>query len=227
MSPRIPLLAGLVLASLALPAFAQEADPEPPSRTTSYKTPQACFEASIKASQKKDFKTAVDCLAPSTHKDVAAQTALMMLGMKNLGEEFSKTFKPVFEVMEKHGLTEKATKDIKTTDPKAAMKTLAGLIKKPTPFLVELMAAQDKAAAGLNGGLGVIQNLKYKLADVKVKGDKATATLEMSFNGSDMKQPMEFVKFRGGWKMMPNLQAEALVVPAPAQKEEKLIERRR
>ena len=84
-----------------------------------YKTPEECFDASETAASKGDFKTAVGCLAPRSQKEMAASSAVMVLriegpvqqGQRKVeAEDAAKAFKPVFEALDRHRLTEKATR---------------------------------------------------------------------------------------------------------------------
>src|SRR5262245_24042479 len=109
------------LAAVALPlafGLAARADtPEPPPTEKVYKTPQAVFDAAMAAQQKKDFKTAVACVAPEAQMDMATGFAWAALNIKaNNNDEFRKAFKPLFDVLDKHGLTEKATRNIPLGD---------------------------------------------------------------------------------------------------------------
>jgi hypothetical protein len=189
---------------LALALAAHGRPPLPPAKDKVYKTPQAVFDAAMAASRKKDFKAAVTCLAPEAQKDMAAGFAYAALNIKEGNtEEVRKGFKPLFDVLERHGLTGKATKDIQTgDDPKTAEKSrlaLRRLIKDHAAFAAEYLAAQDKVGGGERRG-----ETKIRLADLKIDGEKATGTMVVDFGGSEDKRlPVEFVKIGGGWKMIP------------------------
>jgi len=192
--------------SLAAVAFAQE----PAPKEKQYKTPQAVFDAAMAAQERKDFKTAVACVAPEARKDLAASLALNALNIKQGNtKEVRKELKPLFDVLDKHGLTEKAVKDVQLgDDPKTVEKSrekLKKLIKKPADFAVDYMTAQDKVGAGERPG-----ESKIKLTGVKINGDKATGTMSIDFGGSsDTILPVEFVKINGGWKFIPEPKRKA------------------
>jgi len=236
---RLAILCGLVLAQLAAaPPSRDDVDPEPPYHTKRYSSPKACFDAYARASDKGDYKTAFDCLSPEAQKDTAAFTVFAMLALKdnNLPEEFRKAYKPVYDVMDKHGLTDKALKDFKGQGfaMKMPEKTRLGirkLIKKPMALMLDMTAAQEKAQK--EGGLGqLVQQVKPKttLTDLKTKGDKASGTIVVSYGGGEAKQSVEFVKLSVGWKMVPSLEiVGGGVAPnaPPVQKEAKQEKLRR
>jgi hypothetical protein len=192
----------LALTAFTLLVLAQ--DPEPSRDSVVHKTPQAVFDAAMVAQNKKDFKAMVACLAPEARKDMASGFAWAALNIKegNPGE-IRKALKPMFDVLDKHGLTQKATKNIQLgDDPKVEAKSrlaLRKMIKNHAAFAAEYLAAQDKVGGGDRPG-----ETKTKLTELKIKGDKATATMEVDFGGNQpTRQPIEFVKIGGGWKMIP------------------------
>jgi hypothetical protein len=211
---RLAILCGLVLAQLAAaPPSRDDVDPEPPYFTKRYSSPQTCFDAYAKASDKGDHKTAFDCLSPEAQKDTAAFTVYTMLSIKdNVPEEFKKTFKPVFDVMAKHGLTDKALKDFKADVnvmkmPEKTRLGLRKLIKKPLALMLDLSAAQEKVQKEGGFGLPAPQvKPKTTLSDLKTKGDKASGTMVVSYGGFETKQAVDFVKLNVGWKMVPSLE---------------------
>ena len=106
-------LAAFATLSLAAVAFAQE----PAPKEKLYKTPQAVFDAAMAAQARKDFKTAVACVAPEAQTEMAASFALNTLNIKEGNkDEIRKAFKLLFDVLDKHGLTEKAVKDVQLGD---------------------------------------------------------------------------------------------------------------
>jgi hypothetical protein len=230
---RLAILCGLALGLLAGASVGRDDDdkgndPEPPYRTRRYASPKACFDAYAKATEKKDYKTAFDCLSPEAQKDQAAFTVYALSSLPaNLPDEFKKMYKPVLDVLDKHGLTEKARKDFKGDGfamkmPEKARLGLRKLIKKPQALLLDLTAAQEKMMK--DGGLPAVQaNPKFTLNDLKVKGDKASGKMVMSFSGTELKQSVEFVKLNVGWKMVPSMEYEGLgggaPAPAPADKD--------
>jgi hypothetical protein len=114
--------------------------------------------------------------------------------------------------MDKHGLTEKATREVKESkDPKEnekAKKAALELVKDPEAFLADFLAAFDSI-----GGVKDENKVKEKLTDVKTDGDKATGTIVRTFKGKDdkeveVKEEVRFVKVDGSWRMIPQLMGE-------------------
>jgi len=188
-----------------------------------YKSPEECFEAGTKAFEKGDHKTWIGCLAPIAQNEFAAEfgvefissrAQVMELKDKDQKEALLKAFKPIFDAMDKHGLTEKATKDVKKSkdvkEHEKAKKAVLKLVKDPEAFLVDLLTAFDSL-----GGLKDKNKAKEKLTNVKYDDDKtkATAVIVRTYKDKDekeveRKEKVSFVKIDGGWRMVPQLKAE-------------------
>jgi hypothetical protein len=195
--------AGLALAMLALTAAAQKDDAE----AQVHKTPKAVFEAAEAARKKGDFKGFLDCFTPASHKRMAGDLAYKGLAMKADADQgraparFKEKLKPIIKVLQKHGLTEKATKKIMresfSTDRDKAMRALAGLIKDPAAFAAEFMPAMEKFA----GPPPSKEKPTARLTDIKIDGDRAKGTLVVS-DGFSRKQPIQFARVSGGWRIV-------------------------
>ncbi len=167
-----------------------------------FKTPQAVFTAMQKASAKKDFASAVACIAPTARKDVAAQLAAHALALRSSDNPaVVKAAKPMLDVLAKHGLTEKATGRFDASDMAAARKKAAALIKKPDAFAADMMAAQDRMTAAV--GLGGAPLPKMKLAELKIDGARAGAVIVTEIGGAEVRQPIRFVRTPDGWRVLP------------------------
>lgn len=200
----------LTLAALlgfSFSALCEDKKPEPPPSAKVYKSPEAVYAASVAAGEKGDAEAAVHCVAPSAHADMAAFLAFNALSARRLSEKQPKLFAGVLAVLDKHGLTEKATKEISATDQKAAVKALAPLIKKPTEFAIEMSTAQHEFAAKMGGKKAKVT---HKLTDLGIDGDKATAKAVMTMGDQTFEQPMKFVKVGKGWKMLPNFSSQPM-----------------
>jgi hypothetical protein len=227
-------LAGLLLAALAACAAAQkdkdEKDKDKPKPKV-YKTPQDCFDALQTALQKRDAHLLVATLTPEFQKTIATQMVTSAVYRRDdlRGEpakdkkgkddkerekkrkERLKKFEPLFEVMDKHGLTEKATKDLErknlTLTPKGQEAALK-LLEDPAAFAGDYLAVMDKIEPDPDAGAP-----KEKLTDLKIDGDRATgtavATRRVKVKDKDKdkevesKRPVAFAKVDGGWRIAP------------------------
>jgi len=217
---RTATLAGLVLAALAVSAFAdkeqddkKDKDKDKPKAKV-YKTPQDVFDAFVVAGQKDDHKTVAALLAPQAQKDVAAILAILIGADRPMLEESKeedaqkllKTFKPVYDTMDKHGVTVKVLEKVKKSKDKKEMekskKAVLAVIKDPEAFIVDVMTAVDKLGFG-----GEKAKTKEELKDLKIDGDKAKGTLVRTTKFEDKesvkKEPIEFVKINGSWRVIP------------------------
>src|SRR5690242_20656831 len=114
--------AALLLAALALPAPASQDKGEKPKerpKPAVYETPQECFDAQVAAMlkrPKKDAKAAAEALTPAARKRLAGQAAyqgLLLRGEAGKDEDARKKYKPFLAVLDRHGLTAKATAGVK------------------------------------------------------------------------------------------------------------------
>jgi hypothetical protein len=214
MKARCVALSALLLACFALSAAAQKDKDEKPKdkeKPKAYKTPQEVFDAFLTSLNKRDAKTFVACVDPDTLDQVAAFYAVQGLQRRQRAEggttasKLAKLWKPTLDVLNKHGLTAKATKDVKLgKDPSPAELAKAHaavlpLLKDKAGFIVDYQNARDTELPKAKE-----DDLKAKLRDVKINGDKATGTMVVTISvKEEKKDPVEFVKVGGGWKIVP------------------------
>lgn len=199
-----------ILLPALLCSLAPTPEPEPPGGGVYYNTPQAVFDASRKASEKGDYMTVVDCIAPEMRRDYAASLVVQALMLKGVGlAGGDKAARPIKAVLDRHGLTDKALSGISLGSGGAgparkARAAIAKLIKKPKAFAAEMMAAQQKWARALDlpGGLPKSPN---KLVGVKVEGKKASGLAVMELGDTRVEYKVGFVKGPAGWRMLPQL----------------------
>jgi hypothetical protein len=207
MKVRIVALVAPLLGALLLSAAAADEKEQPKAKI--YKTPQEVFDAFVPALYKRDARTFVGCLAPDVIKRLAGDYArrgvqrriIAETGGKDGGknEKVLKLWQGTFDVLDKHGLTARATKAVKLTDKDRAEAALVKLLKDPAAFLVDYQEALDK----LDSGKPKEKEPKAKLSDVKIDGDKATGTITIKYDGGEEKRPVAFSKVGGGWKIDP------------------------
>jgi hypothetical protein len=206
-----PALGALLLAALAPAADAQA---EKRDSGAAYNSPQAVFEAAQAAQKKEDFKSFVACFAPEAQKELAAGLAFQALRQQAAvrGDEKLRTqFKPILDALNKHGLTDEVGKKVKLNpsdraEAEQAQRELQGLIKEPAALAADLMTAYSKTEP-FNRKPAEVPT--PQLTDVKIDGDKARGTIVVKVQGRELKQPAEFVKVGGSWKLAPQPQ------PAP------------
>jgi hypothetical protein len=221
-------LAGLLLAALATCAAAQKDKEEPKKdkdkapKAELYKTPQDCFDDTAKAFETQDMRLMMNCLTPTAQVRFVVLFAEGALSLRPLAKDegIAKTYKPVFDALDRHGLTEKATKDLEYEGrslTKKGQEQLKKLVKDPTAFVLDLTAAFEKINPkpkdkDKDKGKGK-DDPRPKLTDVKIDGDKATATV-IDFVRSrpkdkdkeevtERKNPVTFEKINGGWRVDP------------------------
>jgi hypothetical protein len=178
--------------------------------TKFYKTPQLCFDAFSVAAQKNDWRTFIGCLTPEDQRKVAATCAHQGCRdyYKVQGTDAAKKYKALFDVMNRHGLTAKAIKDLPATllSPNISEEEegeYLKLIKEPATFASEFMLEKEKVEPTPNPSK---DQPKPKLTDVKIDGKEATATSVTSRGkGAEAKESTEsvvvFKKIGGGWRI--------------------------
>jgi hypothetical protein len=193
------VISALVLTSMVVTAGAQE-------KPGAYDTPETVFKAAQAAIKRQDIKGYFGCLTEDSQKLMTG--GLVMHGSmikagaaRNPGDEMAELVKPIDEVFSKHGLTEEALKKIgPPKDAREAAKNIraaADLVKSRVGFSSDMIAVLEKGRPK-----GADPFAAGKLADVKIEGDRARGTIEMKFGESEHKEPIQFVKVDGSWKLV-------------------------
>jgi len=224
-------LALLSLPAFAAEDKDKDKDKEKPNKVKSatYKTPEECFDAVVTAIGKRDAYLLIGAVTPKMQKEMAADLASQGVRMRAMAagktprplekdskdgkdkddkdkarpdEKLAKEYKPFFDVMDRHGLTEKALKDVEAKDfgltPKGRQEVLK-LLDDPATFAADFMDAQGKADPRPKDKDKDAP--KPKLVDLKVEGDKATAAVVLG--DSKRKEAVAFEKVGGGWRIDP------------------------
>lgn len=182
-----------------------------------YDSPQAVFEAAKAATAEKDWKTFAGCLTEES-RDVFAGGLVMMTGMIKAfsvgfagpegAEEAKAKIKPLDDVLAKHGLTEEVMKKAEPKqppgggDPEAmtkALRAMAAPIDDRTAFIADVFAAFEKIGDSPADEMDMLANAT--LADVEIDGETATGTVIQRQNGQEKKEPIEFRKVDGSWRI--------------------------
>jgi hypothetical protein len=215
MKSRGVFLCGMVLASMAITAGAQE-------KVSVYNSPRAVFVMARAALKKRDVKAFMSCLTEDSQLLMTGQ--LVMLGMVIKADaaldksgKAAELVKPVDEIFKKHGLTKQAAPQTRNRPDAAAQlqakRQLAKLVKDRSAFCADLLAALQKADA--KAGSPLFADAEWD--EVKIDGDKATGT--MLVGKKKEKRPIDFAKAGGGWLLvLPNPKSEAAKPPPQPKK---------
>jgi hypothetical protein len=180
-----------------------------------YRTPEEVFEAAKKAIAREDWKGFCATLTDDSRDMLAGGLAMMPLMAKGFakfaGEEKEKEIlaklKPLTEVLNKHGLTEETLNKMKDEkpaglDPEAirkGLKRLVSPIKDRCAFVAEMAAALKKMGGKKDQGAPLPKDAELK--DLKIEGDKAKGVVVSKADDKEKRDPIEFRKVGGGWKI--------------------------
>jgi hypothetical protein len=213
---RAVTLAGLLLAALATCAVAQK-DKGDKLEARKFATPKECFEAFDKAMTKRDARLMVGCMTPAAVKKLAIEMAVYGISLRakaaalDKKDELVTMSKPFFDVLDRHGLTEKAIKGLKIKgySSKEDREAVLKLVKDVPAFAAEFKTVYDEFFDPEDSK----DQQKAKLADLKVDGDKATAIIVVTSTikkkdkdkdeTKEEKFPILFEKHNGGWLLDP------------------------
>jgi len=180
------------------------------AKSKSYGSPNEVLDAAAAAAKSEDWAAFSQCLTNESRDAFA--------GMLVFGATFAKAFaefdkekgkemtKGIDDALQKHGITEERLKEMQKDAPlkgdqKEASKAFAKLVepvKDKGAFIADLMAALKKL--GKPGQEGPM--LEGELKDVKIDGDTAKGTfVRKTKDGQDKKEPIEFRKVGGSWKI--------------------------
>lgn len=200
----IPLVA-LLLAGCGGPRSVEPGGDQP--RPPSLATPEATLEAARAAAAKHDYAALCQLFTPGAQEDLAAGLVVvsrMVLASKADKEGAGPLRAKLREVLDKHGLSEnnmpRIRIDAKATEEEQAreFRKLAAPIKDRCAFAVDVLGVLYRHGDKPGGRL--IEE-SARLKDVKVEGDKATATFVQARGGRESGGPVAFEKVGGEWKI--------------------------
>lgn len=221
------LAAGLLLAASSFVA-AQD-------KQAGHATPAAVFDAYFDSLQRRDTKAMLGCLTDDAVRALAGLYAVQGQQKRELArssgkdggkdDKLTRRWQPLFDVLDKHGLTESATKGVKlglrptAAESEKARAALVKEVKDVRGFLADYQGALDKDSPRAKE-----EELKVRLTEVKVEGDKATGVGVAKYMARakdkdkvkevevEDRKLFDFVKEGGGWKIVPT--------PRPVEKKE-------
>jgi len=192
-------------------------DKDPGPSRGKYATPRDTFATYAAATKRKDVKGMMDCYTPESRRLLAGYMGSLCVALRR---EFDKNNNapqmPFSAVLDKHGLTPDATRnvqaDLKQQAPaKLEMekqgKQVLALVKNPDALLVDLLVAL--ADMDTKGGF---YEAPGTLQDVQIRGNSATARV-VGGKGVDLGDPRPgggpnntryFLKVGGNWLMDAN-----------------------
>jgi len=178
-------------------------------------TPQAAFDAAKAALDKKDYQAFCTNLTPESRDAMAGGMVVAGVMMEQFAglaaafggggdaKEAEEKLAPIREALKKHGVDKEAVQNNMqelqgqaSTDPKAVAK-LAEPIKDKNAFIADMMSAFEKMGDGEQDETPLSGDAK--LVDVKEDGDTASATIVMTKDGAETKEPISFKKIDGTW----------------------------
>jgi hypothetical protein len=184
-----------------------------------YRTPQEVFEAARKALQREDIKGLCATLTDDWRDTLAGRFVLMYGLMKAFSMreseekqwEFMAKFKPLDDVLAKHGLMEKAPNKTKEAKPAGnspeafaqVLKELVAPVKDRSAFMVDVVAFFNK----LDEKKSEIKvsdwffDLRGELKELKVVGDMARGVVVRKKGGQENREAIWFSKVGRGWKI--------------------------
>jgi hypothetical protein len=218
------LLAGSLLLAALGTAFAGERPP-------TYRTPQEVFEAAKKAAQREDWKGVCATLTDDSRDMLAGALVMTPLRFKARAKlagprekDILAKLKPLDDVLARHGLSETVLNNILAaqadTDPKDAIKLsvkkLLAPIRDRCAFIADMFNAL-KTVNESKARRGPI-NADAELHDVKIKDDRAAGVIVTKMGGKEQREPIEFRKVAGSWKIELPLDAGKQPGKAPPPK---------
>ena len=214
-SSRAPLVALLVLATLASGCGFKIEKVEPPRDTViepkGFDSPSAAFEAMKTAAREKDFRKMIACVTDETARTFAGVMMISGAILKAMGSPSLE----INKVLSKHGLDAKTLESIPqqltlTKDP-AVVATLADSITDKRRFVAEMLKALDPS-----GHQAALNDIQGQLSDVTIEGDRAVGIIQRD----DKRERLGFRRTSAGWQVhidvreMPQKQSDGAPKPA-------------
>lgn len=218
------LLAGVIVCA-ALAGCGPTVKPPSPA----YASPETTWATLQKAEADGDHRAFINGLTPECQKDVVGRMAFSVVMVRSSkapdAAKQQEQLKPLFAVLDRHGLTAEATMDVaagiervmkeglkeepdaekRFTAIGAAMEQgrakVAELVKDPVEFWVSLREVLAKMPEEFRSNFKP-RGLTSKLENVKVEGDRATATVATKETNlpHPIDLPLTFQKIGGEWR---------------------------
>ena len=149
-------------------------------------SPEAVFNTAKQAGQSKDWRTFYACFDPEKAPEMLLGI-IMMAGFATMNDKEGE--KELNSILARHNFDPEKQKSSGMGDAKQAV----AAIKDPPGLFQELMSFSEKKTK--KGGQATM-DIQGDLTDLKVDGDKASATIAMK---EGKKMPLHFVRRGGSW----------------------------
>ena len=205
------------------------------SDSIGYDSPEACFNGIRTAIGNGDYKTALNSVTDETQNSFAGLMVMAGAGMKAMGgmaammggdnpeaKKMMEALTAITKVLDNHGATDEKLQEAMGEGgmmgmmmgggpSEDAINKLAGVVDDKSQFVLDMVDAFMQLGDGQGPDPKEIIDVmsKAELGDVKIDGDKATATVTVTPpDGSPPEtEPVEFRKTADGWKLHINMDA--------------------
>jgi hypothetical protein len=183
---------------------------------TTYAKPEDAYSAIQAAFKKEDLKAASQIMTDEARDEFAAMMITMGVGAKNTAEvpglpkadEVKAVAKKAADVLNKNGWTEAKLKELKPMDltpkSKEGIKKLVDPVADKGAFIAEMFPIFKDFIKAM-GQENVLKEMdamnEAKLSGVTITGDTAKGTVTTTVDGKEKKEPIEFQKEKGSWKV--------------------------
>jgi hypothetical protein len=161
-------------------------------------TPEATFERFKSAFETKDYKTAFAQITPQTQDGMIGSMALHIGAMTAFDPKNAPEAQRILDKYEVQKLPDNSVPDREMIADEALKQVVARVKDKPG-CIAEFRVFMDKNRPSKER-VSIIEDLSNAtLADLKIEGDSATATVITKRNGQDITDSIKFKKMSGVW----------------------------
>lgn len=180
------------------------------------RSPEAVFESAKTAAEKQDWEGFCECLTPESRDQIAgmllmgAMVARGFSGMAALGgpdtvREVEEKFKPLADVLDKHGMDEETMKSLRSEGPirpgatnQEKLNRVLAPIKDRNQFVADMIVAMQSMG---NRDQSTPFQSDATLEDLEVTGDTATGFIVQTRSGTQKRERIDFKRINGSWKI--------------------------
>jgi hypothetical protein len=183
-----------------------------------HRSPEAVFLAAKEAAEQEDWEGMCECITPESRDQFAGMLlfgAVMMKGMSGFAalggpekvQEVEEKFKPVMDVLAKHGLDEETLENMKpqgrmmpgSADNDRLQQVLAP-VKNRNKFVADMIAAMQQVS-NRERTIPSPWESDATLVDLEIGENSATGYIVQTKNGNERRDKIAFTKIDGSWKI--------------------------